>query len=759
MVSTELSQRAAQLRNELNQHIYRYHVLKAPIITDSEYDRLYHELVQLESDYPELRTLDSPTQRVGSDLEADFSKVSHPAPILSLSNAFSPEDLQAWETRNLKLLGAKTQLDYVLEPKLDGLSIVITYEKGFLTKAATRGNGEEGDDVTANIRTIKTIPLRIPANPESTLAAPERLVVRGEVLFLKADFEKLNQEQEAKGLPRFINARNSASGSLKQKDSRMTAERSLTAYVYSIVDGLVLESEKAALDFLGAMGFYIPPDSRHYPSLSAIIDDLHTWEKRRSSLSFEIDGVVIKINSTALQRELGIVGKDPRGATAYKFPSEEATSQLLAVIVNIGRTGKVTPTAQLDPVFLGGVTVSSASLHNYDMIQDLDIRLHDRVVVKRSGDVIPYVIGPVLAARTGTESPINPPEKCPFCESALIRPQGAVDLFCPNPQCPERVFRSLEFFVSRGAMDIEGMGPQTIKQVIEAGLIRDEADIFYLQAEHLRGLEGFADKKIQNILVSIQAAKQRPLSQLLAALGIDGIGSTVAVLLTQRFSSLQELIDLAQGVKAAEADFLTIVEPFKASEDSLEGQLEDVRKARRRLENPLVELAPRYLDSADIATKLTRLLKPLFALALADTPSPQALADSLSRLIEAARPLLSIEGFGQVLVRNVVEWFADPYHQGVLAKMQQVGVNMLAEKRQQASNALEGLKFVITGSMSVPREDLESLIELHGGKIVSSVSKKTDYVIVGENAGSKAAKAAELGVKMINESELRAMFG
>lgn len=755
-----MAARAADLRRELNEHIYRYNVLNAPIITDGEYDRLYHELVAIETEHPELQTPDSPTQRVGSDLDSDFEKVPHAAPILSLANAFDADDLTKWEERNKKLVPDNAEFEYVLEPKLDGLTIVITYENGVLTTAATRGNGEVGDDVTANIRTVNSIPLRIPANPESDLEPPSRLVVRGEVLFLKDDFAQLNQEQEAKGLPLYVNARNTASGSLKQKDSRITAERALTAYIYSIVDseGISVTTEQNSLDYLQQMGFNIIPHFQFYPTLSQVIPNLAQWEAQRDTLPFEIDGLVIKVNDIALQRELGIVGKDPRSAIAFKFPAEEGTTKLLGVTVNIGRTGKVTPTAQLEPIYLGGVTVSNASLHNYDLIEQQDIRIGDTVIVKRSGDVIPYVIGPVVAARTGAEVPIVPPERCPFCGTLLIRPEGAVDLFCPNPKCPERVFRSLEFFVSRGAMDIDGMGPQTIKSLIDEGLVQDEADIFYLEAEPILELEGFAEKKVQNLLDSVAAAKDRPLAQLLSSLGIDGVGSTVANLLTETFKSMDELITLSNNIMQTERDFVAMVAPFEQVKNTLEGQLPDVKKARNRLQNPLVELAPRYVDSDDLAKKLSRLLKPVLEIAPDEVPGIDAIAQQLHKLIEAAKPLLTIEGLGPILVRNIVVWFADEHHQNLLNKMRDAGVNMQAEESTQASDVLDGKKFVLTGTMSVPRDELKTLIEAHGGKVTGSVSKKTDYVIVGEKPGSKAEKAASLGVTILSEVDLRALI-
>lgn len=757
---TDLAQRASELRSELHHHIYRYNILNDPIITDGEYDKLYHELVQIEQEHPELRTPDSPTQRVGSDLDSDFAKVPHPAPILSLANAFNEEDLQKWEDRNSKLLPDNIDLDYVLEPKLDGLSIVLTYINGILTTAATRGNGELGDDVTLNVRTIKSVPLKIPANPNSDLPPPPRLVVRGEILFLKDAFERLNIEQEEKGLPQYVNARNTASGSLKQKDSRITAERDLTAYIYSIVDseGVNLNSEMDILNYMKDLGFNIIPHIQHYRKLSHVIPHLDEWEARRHNLPFEIDGLVLKINDLSIQRELGISGKDPRGATAYKFPAEEGTTELLGVTINIGRTGKVTPTAQLEPIYIGGVTVSNASLHNYDLIQQLNIHLYDRVVIKRSGDVIPYVIGPVEGARDGTQEPIIPPQTCPFSGDVLIRPDGAVDLFCPNPKCPERVFRSLEFFVSRGAMDIDGMGPSTISALIEAGLIQDEADIFYLTAEPILELEGFAEKKVENLLASIDIAKQRPLSQVISSLGTDGIGTTVGNLLADNFKTIDAIVNLSNQVKTKEQAFIQLVNPYLNTSNSLEGRLPDVVKARKRLENPLVDLVPRYVDSDDLETKLSRLLKPILELQPANAPSITDISLALQELIDTARPLITIEGFGPILVRNVVDWFSGEHQQNLLQKMKDAGVTMQAQESVQAGTSLDGKKFVLTGTMSVSRDEIKALIESYGGKVSGSVSKKTDYVVVGENAGSKATKAETLGVTILSETDLRNMI-
>lgn len=750
-MSGDIQERVRELSDELHDHIYRYHVLNEPIITDAEYDRLFRELQDLEAEHPAYALPDSPTQRVGSDLSGDFSKVRHPAPILSLSNAFDEADLVNWEERNLRLLSEDAKLQYVLQPKLDGLAIVISYEGGVLTRAATRGNGEFGDDVSANVRTIRSVPLRIPVNSDRG-AAPNRLIVRGEILFHKEDFLALNREQEAQGLPAYVNARNTASGSLKQKDSRETAKRKLTAYIYAIVDseGVELGSEWETLQYLRDMGFKVITDAAHCRDLDDVRRRLSHWEARRDDLPFEIDGLVLKVDSLPQARELGVVGKDPRGAIAYKFPAEEATTKLVGITIGVGRTGKVTPTAQLEPVFIGGVTVSNASLHNYEQVAALDIRLGDRVIVKRSGDVIPYVIGPVAGARDGSETEIAPPECCPFCDTALVQPIGAVDWFCPNPNCPERVMRALEFFVSRGAMDIEGMGPQTIAALIENGLIEDEADIFYLTAEPLLALEGFAEKKVENLLASIAGAKARPFEQTLTSLGIDGIGSTVAGLISDNFASAQDLLDTASGIEAAERAFAGTVQALLEDERANDA---DVEKLLFRLRQPLTELAPRYLDAVDLPLRLARLLKPL-------APSEAeiaAIAESLGQLITASKRLHGIEGLGSVLVENIVEWFTDEHNQRVLAKMLEAGVNMRADEKDVAGSGLAGKTFVLTGAMSVPRGEIKTLVEAHGGKVTGSVSKKTSYVVAGESPGSKVDKALKNKVPVISETELRAL--
>ncbi len=670
MTAEDIVQRAAELRAELHKHIYHYNVLSAPLISDAEYDALYNALKAIEAEHPELITPDSPTQRAGSDLSEDFPKLRHPAPILSLSNGYSAEDIQAWEERNLKLLPAGTQLTYTLEPKLDGLTVVLHYENGLLVKAATRGNGIIGDDVTANVRTIRNIPLRIPLNPAGP-PAPERLVVRGEVLYLKHDFDAVNQRQVEQELPVFVNARNAASGTVKVKDSRITASRPLTGFFYSVVEsrGITLDKQWDLLQYLRDMGFSIGPESQLYPTLTDIIQQIPAWESRRNTLDFEIDGIVIKVNDLRIAKELGVVGKDPRGAIAYKFPAREARTKLLGTVVNVGRTGRVVPNAVLEPVFIGGVTVSNASLHNFDLVKKLDIRVGDTVVVQRSGDVIPYVVGPVVELRTGEEVPVEPPTHCPFCQTPLVQEEGMVDLMCPNRYCPERVQRQVEFFVSRGALDIEGMGPQTVKTLIAQGIIRDTADIFTLKPEQFTDLEGFAEKKITNLLASIETAKHRPLGQFLTALGIPGVGSTVANLLANHFGSLEALAGAT------------------------------------------------------------------------------------------AEQILDVGGIGPVLAPALVDWFADPYNQQLLDKMRAAGVTMQGQEKVRASNTLDGKTFVLTGALpTLTREQATDLIEAHGGRVTATVSKKTDYVLVGDSPGSKAEKAVKLNVPIIAEADLLALL-
>lgn len=537
--------RIKTLRDEINYHLYRYHVLDAPVISDAEYDALYRELLALEADNPELITPESPTQRAGAEPLDGFEKVAHPAPILSLANAFDADGLRAWRTRIGRLLpDPEAQLDYTAEPKLDGLSIVLTYRDGRFTQGATRGNGEVGEDVTQNLRTIRSLPQRIPVDPASQLAPPPYLVVRGEVFFPLDKFEAFNLSRMEAGAAAYMNPRNAASGSLRQLDSTITAARPLTLFVYDFVawDGLEIPpTQWERLELLRQFGFPVSPDSVYCPDLESVVAVYDAWIEKRNQINYEIDGMVVKINDQPLAASLGFVGKDPRGAIAMKFPAQEKTTKLLDVQVSVGRTGILAPAAVLEPVEIGGVTVRNATLHNYDEIARKDIRIGDTVIVKRAGDVIPYIVGPVVDVRDGSEQVIEKPTHCPVCGEPAVQIEGEVAVYCDNPACPEQLARRVEYFVSRAAMDIDNFGSQTGVQLIEQGLIHNMADIYTLNRDDLLELEGFKDKKVDNLLAGIEASKAQPAERVLTALGIRYVGGVVAGLLLDALGSIDAL--------------------------------------------------------------------------------------------------------------------------------------------------------------------------------------------------------------------------
>ncbi|MCP4358450.1 MAG: NAD-dependent DNA ligase LigA [Chloroflexi bacterium] len=534
-----------QLRSEINYHLYRYHVLDAPVISDAEYDQLYQELLRLEQEHPELITADSPTQRAGAEPLDAFSKVTHPAPILSLSNAFNTEDLFAWRQRSGRYLpDPEMTLDYVVEPKLDGLTVVLTYRDGDFVQGATRGNGQVGEDISQNLRTLKAIPPRIPIDPHSNLPIPPYLVVRGEVFFLLDKFETFNAARLEAGESQYMNPRNAASGSLRQLDPKVTAARPLTLYCYDLIawEGVsVPDTQWQRLDYLRQLGFPVSTDSQHCAHLEQVAQAYEQWIETRNQINYEVDGIVVKINDRPLADSLGFVGKDPRGAVAMKFPAQEKTTRLLDVQVNVGRTGILAPNAILEPVEISGVIVQHATLHNYDEIGRKDIRIGDTVLIKRAGDVIPYVIGPIPDLRDGSEQIISPPTHCPFCGEPVHKREGEVAVTCNNPTCPEQLVRRVEYFVGRSAMDIDNFGGKTGALLIEQGLLQDIADIYFLDQEALLALEGFKEKKVDNLLAGIEASKSQPVTRFLTALGIRFVGSVVATLLLETFGSLDNL--------------------------------------------------------------------------------------------------------------------------------------------------------------------------------------------------------------------------
>ncbi|MCB8991437.1 MAG: NAD-dependent DNA ligase LigA [Ardenticatenaceae bacterium] len=546
----DIQQKLAKLRDEINYHLYRYHVLDAPVISDAEYDALYRDLLALEAAHPELVTPDSPTQRAGAEPLDAFEKVTHPAPILSLANAFSVEDLRAWRARIGRLLpNAEMALDFTVEPKLDGLSIVLTYRDGVFAQGATRGNGEIGEDVTPNLRTIRSLPPRIPVNPDSSLTPPAYLVVRGEVFFPLDKFEAFNLARMAAGEAAYMNPRNAASGSLRQLDSAITAVRPLTLYLYDFVawdGGEVPDQQWARLELLRQWGFPVSPDGRYCPDLDCVAAAYEEWADKRNHLNYEVDGIVIKINDRPLADSLGFVGKDPRGAIAMKFPAQEKTTKLLDVVVNVGRTGILAPAAVLEPVEIGGVIVRNATLHNYDEIARKDIRIGDTVIVKRAGEVIPYIIGPVSDVRDGSEQVVEKPTHCPVCGETAVQPPDEVAIYCENPACPAQLVRRIEYFVSRGAMDVDNFGAKTGMLLVEAGLIHDVADMYTLEREALLALEGFKDKKVDNLLAGIAASKGQPPQRVLTALGIRFVGEVMAGLLVDQLGNLDAIAAASQ---------------------------------------------------------------------------------------------------------------------------------------------------------------------------------------------------------------------
>lgn len=552
--------RYEELKAQVNLHNYRYHVLDAPLISDLEYDRLLAELKQIEAEHPDWVTPDSPTQRAGAAPLDKFEKVRHPAPILSLANAFGADEARAWFERIKKLDERVAAAKFVVEPKIDGLSVVLHYRNGVFVQGATRGDGEVGEDITANLRTVRAIPLKIPVESSEQRTAsmgdvplfstpisstlPAYLVVRGEAFITRHDFEALNRQLEEAGLKTYLNPRNTAAGSLRQLDPTLTASRPLTLLVYQIVHaegGDVPATQWETLAYLRALGFPVTDVARRFDNLEAAIAYTETWSTRRDELPYEADGMVIKLDDLSLAADLGFVGKDPRGAIAFKFPAREVTTKLQDIRVNVGRTGVLTPYAVLEPVEIGGVIVERATLHNFDFIAEKDIRRGDRVLVKRAGEVIPYVIGPVVEARSGAEQPYVPPQTCPACGQAVEHFEGEVAWYCVNAACPAQLVRNVEHFVSRGAMDIVGLGIKIVEQLIAEGLVKDVADLFTLQKEQLLALEGFADKKAENLLRSLEQAKGRSLNRLLVALGIRGVGEVMAADLARRYADLEAL--------------------------------------------------------------------------------------------------------------------------------------------------------------------------------------------------------------------------
>jgi len=654
--------RVEDLRAQIRYHDYRYYVLDSPEISDAEYDELMRELQELEARFPQLITPDSPTQRVSGQPVEAFGVVEHRTPLLSLANAFNYDELKAWYRRALGILEIES-FPLVCEPKIDGLAVALVYEDGRFVQGATRGDGFRGENVTENLRTIRSIPMRLLAKD-----VPPRFEVRGEVYMSKAAFERLNEERTDQGQPRFANPRNAAAGSVRQFDSRITAQRSLDIWVYQLgwADGPYPSTHLETLHWLQDMGFRVNPEIGRYEKLEEVERHYHQWIDRRHDLEYEIDGLVVKTDPFQYYERLGVVGREPRWAIAYKFPPIQATTALLAIEINVGRTGSLNPYAVLEPVRVGGVTVSKATLHNEEDIQRKDVRVGDTVIVQRAGDVIPQVVGPVVSKRSGREKAFVMPDRCPVCGTPVARPEGEVMRYCPNPDCPAQAFRWLTHFVSRGAMDIEGLGESWCYVLLQKGLVKDPGDIYSLTKEQLVPLKHMGETSAENVLNAIEASKDRPLGRLIFALGIRHVGSEMATLLANQFGSIDAL---AQA---------------------------------------------------------------------------------------SVEELTAIPTVGPRIAESVHQYFRDAHNVRVIDKLRRAGVRMAEEVAPApAAGPLAGLMFVLTGTLaSIPRSKAEELIRQLGGAATDSVTKKTDYLVVGESPGTKLQKAERYGTKLLSEQEL-----
>ena len=667
MNSKEVRRRIEKLKEEILYHSHRYYVLDSPVITDSEYDALCKELQSLEQEYPQFKSPDSPSQRVGGYVSEKFQRVTHPQPVLSLANAFSSEDIFSWYERILRLDARVRQSAFAVEPKIDGLTVILHYRDGVFQLGATRGDGVEGEDITPNLRTVRTLPLRIPIDPSFHGNCPNRLVVRGEAFIRLKEFEALNAELSKKGEKIYVNPRNAAAGALRQLDSSLTAQRPIDLLCYAI---LVWEGENKpatqleTLAVLKTLGFPVSRDVQKAATIQQVIPICTEWEHRRISMDYEVDGTVVKIDDLSLSVDLGYVGKDPRGAIAYKFPAREVSTILRDIGVNVGRTGVLTPFAVLEPVPIGGVTVSRATLHNFEFIRDRDIRVGDTIMIKRAGDVIPYVIGPVLEKRAGNEKPFSPPSECPSCHEPVEKIPDEVALYCINSACPAQLIRNLEHFASRSSMDIEGLGIRIIEQLVGGGLVHDLADLYRLKNEDLLGLEGFADKKAENLIRSIQESKSRSLPRLLTGLGIRGVGEVLAGDLASHFSTL----------------------------------------------------------------------------------------DNFSRI--SRDELQTISGVGPNLADSILEWFSRKPNRRLLEKFHRLGIWPTYAPPERAGGVFSGVNFVVTGVLEkYSRDQIKAFIAEQGGSVQESVTRGTNYLVVGKDPGSKLKKARALGVPILSERD------
>lgn len=661
---TDPAQRIARLSADLARHNDLYYVHNRPRISDREFDALMHELIALEEAHPELKRGDSPTQRVGGAPVEGFEQVAHDPPMLSLDNTYDEAEIRDW-TERLKRLAPDAELSYVAELKVDGVSISLLYEDGVLSRAVTRGNGSVGDDVTTNVRTLRRLPLYL-------AEAPPRLLLRGEIFMPKTVFQKINRQREEQGEALYANPRNTTAGTIRLLDSREVARRRLDVAVFRSVTDLGVPGHGDVLEQLAAWGLPVMDSRRRCKTLDDLRDYIHYWQDRRRDLDYETDGVVIKVDDLSLHERLGRTGKAPRWAVAYKFEAEQVETQVLGITVQVGRTGALTPVAELEPVLLAGTTVKRATLHNYEDLARKDVRPGDRVRVEKGGDIIPKVVSVNMDHRSPDAEPFQIPEACPECSEPVHQFKGEVAVRCVNPACPAVVAQSVEHFVSRNAMDIEGLGTKTVEQLLQAGLIEDYTSLYGLQAEALQELEGWGKKSADNVVAEVEKSKGKNLANLLFAVGIRFVGVSVAKVLAERFKTLDRLME--------------------ADQETLE-------------------------DTPEVGPKV---------------------ADSLRR------------------------FFADPHNQKRLEALRSHGLNLSqpdSETTAPENGSFVGKTVVLTGTLSMPRGDAKKLLVAAGAKVTGSVSKKTDFVVAGDSAGSKLTKAQDLGLRVLSEAEMVALLG
>ncbi len=666
MSNESVEKRIEELREKIRKYDYHYYVLSESLVSDYEYDQLYKELEKLERENPHLITPDSPTQRVGSDLTKEFPPVKHKVPMLSLSNTYNEEELIDFDRRVKENLPGNSKVEYVTELKIDGVSVSVIYRNGIFFKAATRGDGFTGEEVTNNVKTIKSIPLKIDEKKLNKLGTSD-FEVRGEIFMELEAFRKLNEEREKNGEKLFANPRNSAAGTLKLQDPKIVAERPLDIFVYYLLaEKELVKTQYESLITLRELGFKVNPHFKLCKNIKEVLEFCRTWEEKRDELPYEIDGVVVKVNSVEQQKILGSIAKSPRWAVAFKFKAKQATTKIKKIVWQVGRTGALTPVAELKPVFLAGSTISRATLHNIDEIRRKDIREGDTVIIEKGGDVIPKVVAVVLPERPVDSKEVEIPSACPVCGSKLYRPPGEVAIYCPNTNCPAQVKGRIKHFVSRGAMDIEGLGDALVDMLVDLGLLKSVDDIYKLKEHYdeLVNIEGLGHKSVNNILKAIEKSKSQPLERLLYALGIRYVGAGAAQKLASHFGSLERLMT--------------------AKEEELE----------------------------------------------------------------------TIYDVGPQMSKSIRAYFENPENLKMIERLKNAGLNFESSLVKPESQVLQGKTFVLTGTLeSMTREEAKNEIINRGGKVSSSVSGKTDFVVAGENPGSKFAKAKELGIKILDEKE------